>query len=113
MDYSFSAGRRQDYCNNIEAIRSVFNVTGGKKITCGSGEFFLFGRCNRRFSSSKFFIGSGFDLDEDYRAVSIGGNKVNLTGFAGEIAGKDFKAAFSEEFFAASLTPLAEHFAAG
>ena len=82
MSYLRAAGRRQHYCNNIEAKRSVVYIVSCEKIA-GSSEQSCFLRiCDGRFGRLKTFIRFGSDLDKNNSPISINHNQVYFAGLA-------------------------------
>lgn len=72
----------QDYRNDIEAVRPIFNIMAGQKIATGAKQLFLFVTRYGVFDIGIGFVGSGFDFDKDDSAVIAGHDKIDLAGFA-------------------------------
>ena len=110
MPYLCGAGLPNDYCNNIKAAGSVFNLVGCEKIPGGSFHSGFFSESDGRLDRLEIFACPCFDLDEDNASIAIDHNKVNLTSFTGEIA-DEFAQAFSFQIpFTVFFTPSAEQF---
>jgi hypothetical protein len=90
MFYAWWSGLAEDYRYDVEAKGSVFDVVGCKKITGRSEQSGFFGRCDDRLDRLETLIGPGLDLDKDNGAVSLDHDKVDFTGFGGEISGQFF-----------------------
>ena len=113
VSYLFGAGLAEDYGDNVEAEGSVVDVVGGEKVAGGLGQSCFLWGCDDGLSGCEAFVGPGFYLDKNNRAIGVDHNKVDFTGFAGEVAGEFFEAFSFEEFFAAFFAPSAEEFSVG
>jgi selenocysteine lyase/cysteine desulfurase len=105
MFYLRLAFSTKDYCNNIEAKRSVFYIMSCQKITCGPVQFGFFGSRDDRLGRLESFVCSGFYLDKDDSPLSI---DHNLTAPAGKVAGQFPETFLFQKALAAFLTPSAE-----
>ncbi|GAG53117.1 unnamed protein product [marine sediment metagenome] len=110
MSYLGWGGLAEDYGNNVEAEGSVLDIVGGEKVAGGPGQSCFLWGCDDGLGGCEAFVGPGFYLDKNHRAVGVDHNKVDFTGFAGEVAGEFFEAFSFEEFFAAFFSPSAEEF---
>ena len=110
MFYLCRPGLAEHYCNNIKTKGAVLDFVDCEKITSSPKQSGFFSRCNRRFGRPKTFIRSGFDLDKDDSPVGIDHNKVDFSGFAGEVASELFEPLSFQEPLAAFFTPSAEQF---
>lgn len=88
MSYLWVARLAEYYGNDIKAKGAVFYIVRGEKIACGPEQFGPLGLRDGCFGRAKGLIGFGSDLDKDNGAISIDHNKVQLAGFAGEVAGE-------------------------
>ncbi len=113
MSYLGWGGLAKDYGDDVEAKGSVLDVVGGEKVAGGPGQSCFLWGCDDGLGGCEAFIGSGFYLDKNERAIGVDHNKVDFTGFAGEVAGEFFEAFSFEEFFAAFFAPSAEEFSVG
>jgi hypothetical protein len=75
----------EDYCDDIETVRTVFNIVGFQKVLCGVGHFLLFVGCYKCFGGGEVFICATFYFDKNNSAAVINHNEVDFAGFAGEI----------------------------
>ncbi len=113
MFYLRGAGLAEHYRNNIKAISSVLYTMGCEKIAGGPGEFSFFRLGDNRLGRCEVFIGPGFYLNKDDRAIGGGHNKVYFAGLTGEIAGEFAESLSFEELLASFFTPSSEQFSVG
>ena len=108
MSYLGWAGLAEDYGDDVEAKGSVVDFVGGEKVAGGPGQSCFLWGCDDGLGGCEGLTGPGFYLDKNNRAIGVDHNKVEFTGFAGEVAGEFFEAFSFEEFFAAFFGPSAE-----
>lgn len=82
MSYLHGAFLAQDYRNDVEAVRPIFNIMAGQKIATGAKQLFLFIARYDVFDIGIGFVGSGFYFDKDDSTVIVYHDKIDLAGFA-------------------------------